>query len=310
MAKDSHKGGQPPFGYAWQDGELVINPLEAPIVTEIFTLFLLHQRKGTVAKLISTQGHRTRNGNEFKYSAISRILTNPAMKGIHRYSVAERGTGKNIQYEQAIEPIVPAELWDQVATILQSKTGTKTRPPAQDYFPGRVFCGCQTSMEIPSKSKGYACRTCGESIEIEALQTVFEHWLRSLPFPHLEDPSSAISAPRAQTTDPAATKRISRQIDRLFELHAAAAITAEEFSARHQKLKQQLTALESTQPVPQATPLPPFQTMQDCWQSLERAEKQALSECLIDRIEVVANTIVLQPFQLLSFAQEPSPTAP
>jgi len=86
-------GGQAPFGFRWCDGELVQEPQEASTYALIFDLFLIHQRKGTVAKLLNQRGLRTHAGKEFTSPTIKRALENPIAKGIRRISVTEANEG-------------------------------------------------------------------------------------------------------------------------------------------------------------------------------------------------------------------------
>src|ERR1035437_163476 len=77
--------GKAPYGYQWKDRKLVQHPDEAPIRRKAYELFLQYRRKGTVAKLLNADGHRTRGGFLFHDCGVTRILTCPCSKAVYSF---------------------------------------------------------------------------------------------------------------------------------------------------------------------------------------------------------------------------------
>ena len=58
-----HIGGQAPFGYKWENKQFMVDEREAPVRQLIYTLFLKHKRKKTIAKELNRMGYRKINQN-------------------------------------------------------------------------------------------------------------------------------------------------------------------------------------------------------------------------------------------------------
>jgi len=119
-------GGLAPIGYDPHPDtnrrELVINPGEARVVTQLFDLYLEHGCLNATAKAASQLGlhskHRVfgngreQGGSAFSRGQIYKILTNPVYRGRIRH--------KDKTYPGAHDPIIEEPLWDRVQAQLQA----------------------------------------------------------------------------------------------------------------------------------------------------------------------------------------------
>ncbi len=150
------------WGYEKKDGRLVINEEEAEVVRIIFNLYA-NERLGIrgIAQHLSSMGYKNTRGNDFSFSTIRGILSNPKYKGYYcgRKSSKLDYRTKDIKvfdpedwvmYKDESGQIVPAivseELWDKANLILENrsikqsaedKTGYQSRYP----YSGKIICG-------------------------------------------------------------------------------------------------------------------------------------------------------------------------
>jgi len=81
-----YSGGRSPYGYSIQNGQLVINPAEAEVVKEIFSLRDSGMTLADVAETINDKGYTTRKGKKFYSSNIKSITDNrKTYQGYYRY---------------------------------------------------------------------------------------------------------------------------------------------------------------------------------------------------------------------------------
>ena len=309
---DNNPGGQAPFGFRWNTGELVQEPTEAQTYALIFDLFLVHQRKGTVAKLLNERGLRTRASKEFSFATIKRLLENPIAKGIHRSSTTTIKDGKQINtvVEKSVAPIVSKNVWNHVQAILAEQSGSQSRAPTQNLFVGMIKCHCGTLMELPSKSSDYRCFKCEQKISTDDVLAIVEDQFSRLPLP-----SPKILKEKAKTAivdlknDPAQLlKTVERDIDKLFSLHSKNVITDEAFKERHDILDKRKRQLQAAQKTPQAQESP--SSFIEYWQSLPKNLQRIVVENLVDNITVSPNQATVSLYSLFNFAQQGSTTPP
>lgn len=128
-----------PFGYKYENGIYVPNPIEASIVQRIFSEYLNGSSITTIKEDLNKEGHI---GKEKKWShrTIRVVLDNPVYAGINRYL--------NENYPGDHEPIITKEIFDKVQQeiiIRQKEAYMKNNNPrpfqAKYLLSGLIRCG-------------------------------------------------------------------------------------------------------------------------------------------------------------------------
>lgn len=150
------------LGYNSINKQLVINPKEAKIVEEIFTLAKKGHGYKRIANEINGKGYRTKKGNLFAICTIKGILDNPIYIGKICFNQlvdvsSKKRKGKNQSYilaEGTHSPIISEELWN----VVQYARRTKVKPAKGDYvylLTGLLRCpNCHTGM-VAHTNKGH-----------------------------------------------------------------------------------------------------------------------------------------------------------
>ena len=86
-------GGKIPYGYNWDKvmKSFTINEEEAKIVKYIFTTYLAERSLNQVAKILNSEGYRSRKDAAWSTTTVHTILTNPFYVGKYRYNVHPGG---------------------------------------------------------------------------------------------------------------------------------------------------------------------------------------------------------------------------
>jgi len=150
-------GGCPPLGYDVVNRKLVVNPLEAPLVREIFESFvrsescvgILRQLNaaGYTKKAWTTQNGRRHEGKPLDKQYIYRILHNRVYLGeaVHK--------GKSYPGEHLA--IIDPPLWEKAHRVLSLAPRTRgniNRARQPSLLRGLVWCGCCGSAMTPSST--------------------------------------------------------------------------------------------------------------------------------------------------------------
>ena len=148
------------FGYKKDNKKLVIDPEEAAMVRELFTLYATDQYSmKQIEDLFWAKGYRNLNGNKIAHSTMSNIISNPKYKGYYcgnKVKVIDMFTKKQkflepeewVMFKDETGEIVPAivseELWDKANAVLARRShDVKNRQNKCNHanlLTGKLFC--------------------------------------------------------------------------------------------------------------------------------------------------------------------------
>ncbi len=264
-----HIGGTAQFGYQWKDKRFLPDPKEAPIRALMYELFREHRRIKTVARILNERGYRTRDGGPFVAVTVKRLLTDPTAKGLLRQNYTRsQGPNKNWELkpkeewvETPVEPIVSAELWQEVNALLENRRLKGTQPARRSphLFAGYAFCACGGKMYVWSNSPKYVCKACRNKIPIKDLEAVYRDRLSQFVLSpeeimgHRAAADEAISEKEALLhAAEAKLGKIETEDEQLYQLYLASGLTPPDFARRQKPLSERRRQLEDELPRLQA----------------------------------------------------------
>ena len=148
------------FGYTKDDGRLVIDETQAPMVRELFTLYATgaYSMK-QIENLFWEKGYRNLNGKKIAHTTMSNMISNPKYKGYYvgnKVKVVDMFTKKQkflppeewVMFKDETGQIVPAivseELWEKANTVLLRRSeDVKNRQGICNHanlLTGKLFC--------------------------------------------------------------------------------------------------------------------------------------------------------------------------
>ncbi len=276
MKKKFETGGivsAPAFGYTIKDGQYTADPASAPIVSEIFDLFLSGCGYREIAQELNSRGIRTKFGNLWENRTVEYILRNPIYIGKLRWNPEERSLRKwdspNVQIaDGGHEPIISQDTFDKAqlrAYQLKQAHPYHTREKAKyDYMlRGLAKCsncgstlsatGGQQSLSV--QCIGYAHGKCKVShhISIAALDLMVLASCRKF----LQSGNFTLHIRRRQTTDVTALQleiaKHEEMLQRARDAYIAGVDTLAEYTAVKQRLKSEIGRLKGR--LPQEKPI-------------------------------------------------------
>ena len=226
------------FGYTSDaDGRYVIQPAEAAVVRDIFTMYRSGYSCAMIARDLNARGLRTWRGNPFCAQGILKIISNERYTGVYIWGDVRTPGGM-----PAI--ISPAEF--EEAPRMKSKTARHVEQGAVDYLlTGKAFCGlCGSSMvgdsgtsKTGARHYYYSCyhrkhdKACSKKavpkdyLESTVISFVLDHVLRDPEIEKIADTVMALQAEEMKSSPLAAMeseyKEITKKIDNINNAIAA-----------------------------------------------------------------------------------------
>ena len=148
------------FGYTKDDGKLVIDEDEAPMVRELFELYATGQYSmKQIETLFWEKGYRNHNGKKIAHTTMSGMISNPKYKGYYvgnKVKVIDLFTKKQkflppeewVMFKDETGEIVPAivdeELWEQANKVLKKRSedvkGRQGICNHANLLTGKLYC--------------------------------------------------------------------------------------------------------------------------------------------------------------------------
>ena len=139
-AKRCLYNGQRLLGYSrGSDGRYAIQPEEAVVVRNIFSLYCQGYSCAQISRQLNAQGVPTFRGCSFAPQSILRIISNDRYTGVYRWG--------SVVIPDGVPPIIEKSVFDE-AQRMKRKTTRHVEQGAVDYLlTGKAFCGlCGESM--------------------------------------------------------------------------------------------------------------------------------------------------------------------
>ena len=315
-------GGEVPFGYKWENKELVLNESEVPVRRLVHELFAEHKRKRVVANMLNAQGYRTRHG-KFTDTTIDRMLRDPIVKGIRRVNYTE-SMGDKKQWRLKPQEswmfvetprIISDELWEACNRILDdmAKKYGKVKQRGVFLFTGIIECECGSKMYYRTKSPRYVCPKCKNKVEPDIVEEIFHSQLANFLFSDTEI-QSHLNQEKLLVTEKEGlleTRRkelqtVKQRIANVFELYHEGRLSKDAFSEQHapldqvqEQIEQSIAELQSQvdslkmQSLDNSQVLHDAQNLHKQWHTFTDAEKKSIIETITKSIVVGEEDIAI-----------------
>jgi len=271
MKKKFETGGivaGPAFGYIVKDGHYTIDPATAPIVSEMFDLFLSGRGYREIAQTLNDRGICTKYGNPWENRTVEYVLRNPVYIGKLRWNPEQRTLRKwDDPHVQIVdgehEPIISQNTFDKAqlrAYQLKQAHPYHAREKSKYEYMLRGLakcsnCGCTLSATggngaLAVQCIGYAHGKCKISHHISL--AVLDLMVLTSCRQFLQSGNFALHIRRRQTTDVTALQldiaRHEDMLQRAKDAYIAGVDTLAEYTTVKQHLAAELDRLKSKLP--------------------------------------------------------------
>lgn len=179
------KIAMPPFGYKWEDSELVINEEEAKLVRRIFDCALEGMGVHSISKMLNMENIPSRHGKKWAPNTILGMLTNEKYVGDALFQKTytdssfkrHKNNGERDMYmiSEHHKPLISPETFEAVEKIISHHRNEKNissgnnKYQSRYVFSGIIICGeCGSTFKRRThyeKSGYYIAQTCKTHIE-------------------------------------------------------------------------------------------------------------------------------------------------
>jgi len=315
--------GTIPFGYKRVGKEeMALDDKEAPIRKMMYSLFLEHQRFGTVASILNNKGYRTKRYSLFSGTTIKRLLKDPTAKGVRRshYTKINKEGKTEIRdkeewYIHEAPRIVSDELWDEVNLLITKQEKGRVQPLNKKVhlFTSYLFCECGGGMYIPSGNPKYTCKKCKRKIPIDDIEEIFKEQLTEFILSKEEvnryfDGTHTIINEKKEEIKIIASKieKLEVKIEKLFDLHEKGQIETDRFKDFYDKPNREIKELKMR--IPQLEGeiyalndqfkssgyiIEEARSLYENWDKLNKLQKRNIIEIITEKIVVSEQEVII-----------------
>ena len=304
MGNDKSRQGQAPFGFRWQNGNLIREAGEAAVRRVAFDLYVKLKSLSAVAKELTAKGHASRRGGKWSDVQVARILQCPSAIGRYEVGRSEadaagtrKATASTERQVIECEPIISRQLWDRVSALLAERKISRVEEPKAPLT-GLVWCQCGEKMKLGATTEKFTCSACKIGVTTSDLETVFSEDFADMLAGHpLLSAALSASATGGETAaelakleDIRCTADTKRQsVESMF---IAKSITKDRFEQLHGPLDQEVTAAEKKiaalrQKLSRNPDSPqPARPWSEIWPSMPENRRRRLLASFVERFDV------------------------